>query len=1292
MSCPPANPPVQISLSSDCIDTVDYQLIGVVLVGCTGPTIVEIFDNGTPIGNVIDTSMIGNTYMVIITNTLSGQSCMTSIMVVDKQAPLVTCPDDVTLECTADLDLYTGLAPGDISDCSSTTVFIDDILVFSGSCMDTIISQYFRTYIIVDEYQNADTCEQFISLAKASLSDVDFPPDLTGVNALNCFPAPDTSIENTGIPSVDGSPIQNGTFCNLSVIYEDNFIPSCSGFFTLLRTWTVYDWCDLSVSVDSTQVIEIVDNTPPVVVAPIDMTVSSGPSSCLADVLLPSAIVTDDCAAIASVRTQGPFGTIFTNGGMVNGIPVGTHQIIYTATSECGLSGSDTMLLTVADLQPPVPVCHQFLSIPLNNIGTAIIPASAFDAASQDNCASVYFKVKRMTQPIGYSCANPGNPNNQFDDFIQFCCGDIENNDIMVILRVYDVPPVAGPVSDDYLAGSFNDCMVMVEVQDKLPPSLTCPSDLTISCQFPFSFENLNVFGSIAFSPEDQEQICLDDPGVPGNPGIQCLGIDGLAQDNCSVSISSTYSSDINMCGTGTIIRTFTATDDGGLQTVCQQRITVINYDLFDLSDITWPLDYTTSDICQIDLLDPDDLAPPFNAPVLNEGPCDMTGATYEDMVFDFTNDDQACFKILRTWTVMDWCQINTQTGGLWTHIQVIKVMNNTGPVILPLNDLNECSFGADCDGLTLDFEVNAEDDCSGPGSLTWRYSIDLDNNSSFEFTSALITGSEILFDYFFPIGDHRILYQVWDQCGNITTEEQQVSIESCTPPSAKCIHGLSTNLMPVDLDSDGTADWGMVTIQAEMFDAGSDHPCGNEVTVSFSADPLDVTRVFDCEDLGINEIEVWAVDENGLTDFCITTIDIQDNNSVCPPDNGLTGIISGNIRVPGAGKLGGAMVYLDGSQMPGTPSAENGYFVFPTMPLGGSYEVRPVRNDDAKNGVTTIDLVKIQKHLLGIELFTSPHQYIAADANNSQSVTAIDIVQLRKLILGYYDELPHNTSWRFINQTHIFPDAFNPWSTSWPETYKINDFVSSMNEVDFDAVKIGDINLSAQLSLINTPIQTRSDRRMNVEYHIMQQETNIYKVDIKLPDAGVINAIQFSFHWNNSQFQLIDWKPGNSIREEEIRVPENRRDPVSIAAFNTEGWSSSDGQLMTLWFEVRDNNPGLFKLYPKNNPTPAAAYVSEEEEPYGVELIAHQQIAFYNRPNPFKDATTIYFESKMEETGLLNVYDVNGAQIYSRRVELTAGTQEFYVSRTDLPAAGIYVYEIKTIHQHETNRMIIVD
>src|SRR6185369_14850158 len=130
MSCPPNDPPVQIGLPSSCTDILTYDEIGVVLQSCAGPISVDIIVNGNSIGDVIDSSMIGGTFMVIVTDDNSGQSCMTMIKVVDKQAPLLVCPPAVTLDCTTDLSTYSALDSTNISDCSSTQIFIEDSLIF----------------------------------------------------------------------------------------------------------------------------------------------------------------------------------------------------------------------------------------------------------------------------------------------------------------------------------------------------------------------------------------------------------------------------------------------------------------------------------------------------------------------------------------------------------------------------------------------------------------------------------------------------------------------------------------------------------------------------------------------------------------------------------------------------------------------------------------------------------------------------------------------------------------------------------------------------------------------------------------------------------------------------------------------------------------------------------------------------------------------------------------------------------------------------------------------------------
>ncbi|MEP6795444.1 MAG: T9SS type A sorting domain-containing protein, partial [Saprospiraceae bacterium] len=500
---------------------------------------------------------------------------------------------------------------------------------------------------------------------------------------------------------------------------------------------------------------------------------------------------------------------------------------------------------------------------------------------------------------------------------------------------------------------------------------------------------------------------------------------------------------------------------------------------------------------------------------------------------------------------------------------------------------------------------------------------------------------------------------------------------------------------MAMDLNGDGTADWGMVTMKAEMFDAGSSQSCGNPFTLAFSSDPNDDTKVFDCGDLGANEIEMWAIDENGLTDFCITTVDIQDNNDICPNQLGGNGIISGKISVPGSGNLAGAMVYLDGSNLAGSPSASNGYFVFPAMAFGGQYVVRPVKQGDAKNGVTTIDLLQIQKHLLGIKTFESPYQYIAADANNSQSITAIDIIQLRKLILGYFDDLPSSPSWRFVDEAHIFPDPLNPWISPWPETYTINPFSANMNEVNFNAVKIGDLNLSANTQSGNIMVLPRTDQSCEIKYLITRlQEQDIFKVDVSMMNAERFNAIQFSFDWDEAGYDLLDWMPGQNLTTDDIRMPQQAGQGASIMAFTTDKWVNEKMPMLTMWFKQKSPEQLPLKLYLKPKPTIPLAYFTGQEDPVRVQLSAikegNQQIN--NRPNPFKDQTTILFESMHQEDAVLNFFDLNGRLILKRNVRLVKGENEFIIHESELAGAGIYTYEIESDFQHSTNRMIIVN
>jgi hypothetical protein len=126
-------------------------------------------------------------------------------------------------------------------------------------------------------------------------------------------------------------------------------------------------------------------------------------------------------------------------------------------------------------------------------------------------------------------------------------------------------------------------------------------------------------------------------------------------------------------------------------------------------------------------------------------------------------------------------------------------------------------------------------------------------------------------------------------------------------------------------------------------------------------------------------------------------------------------------------------------------------------------YLITPSKTSDPLNGVSTFDLIQIHRHILNIKTFDSPYQYIAADINRSGTITTLDLIQLRKVILGIDANFANNSSWRFINADHIFQDLNDPLKEYLPETIRIG-LLYNRHNVEFIGIKIGDLNNSATL------------------------------------------------------------------------------------------------------------------------------------------------------------------------------------------------------------------------------------
>lgn len=69
------------------------------------------------------------------------------------------------------------------------------------------------------------------------------------------------------------------------------------------------------------------------------------------------------------------------------------------------------------------------------------------------------------------------------------------------------------------------------------------------------------------------------------------------------------------------------------------------------------------------------------------------------------------------------------------------------------------------------------------------------------------------------------------------------------------------------------------------------------------------------------------------------------------------------------------------------------------------------------QNSLTAIDLVLIQKHILNLQPFTNPYVLLASDVNASQTTSAIDIISIRKVILGLNTSFPKDVFHFYIQE-----------------------------------------------------------------------------------------------------------------------------------------------------------------------------------------------------------------------------------------------------------------------------------
>ncbi len=572
----------------------------------------------------------------------------------------------------------------------------------------------------------------------------------------------------------------------------------------------------------------------------------------------------------------------------------------------------------------------------------------------------------------------------------------------------------------------------------------------------------------------------------------------------------------LSNCNTGYIVRTWTAYDYSGYPHTCSQTLYVNGSGSFNGYNIHWPKPHYELYGCNPNT-DPHSFPPEYGPPTWDYVACSQIGVNKKDKVFYFGS---GCKKIIRKWTIVDWCQYNPNypySKGIWTFSQTIKIYNTEEPI---LSCAEEHVFESlNCQETYVDIPPIMVEGypCYGDYVIT--------NDSKYaDHNGPNASG-------IYPIGKTRVKYKVLYGCGYEKSCYQDIIVKDSKGPVPYCYHTLSVGLMPVDNNGDGIPDDGMVEVWAKDFDVASYHPCGDiPLRFSFSSDINHMSEVFTCANVGKNEVKMWVTDPGGNQSFCIVILDVQNNAANipdCQPESPymISGRVANAKSLPVTGvdvsvinnypiieeveiydtivdyvvvdsfiNYAGYLIYvyeidtlevvvdvvtIERENKHYMTTSYTGEFGVEEIPHRRDYSVRARKHSDVIR-ISQEDVDILKAYLDRRIVFDEPCHYLAADVDGNRQINKKDVDILQEVVdAGNDTEWAYGDQWIFMDRNYYNTLDMNPLGNRWDNEIEIEDLRDKHNDLVFIGILKGDLNFFFSLDkATELPLVTsRSDR-----------------------------------------------------------------------------------------------------------------------------------------------------------------------------------------------------------------------
>ncbi len=651
---------------------------------------------------------------------------------------------------------------------------------------------------------------------------------------------------------------------------------------------------------------------------------------------------------------------------------------------------------------------------------------------------------------------------------------------------------------------------------------------------------------------------------------------------------------------------------------------------------------------------------------------------------------------------------------GIYRYLQILQIEDDARPIIdAPETIFVSTSRTVDnfgnilaCEGRDS-FTVSASDVCGMAelsGELTWDIRVrnwlalpvaDENGQSSYNFT-----GNSATIDTRF--GDEGFTYfvsiDVRDACGNRASHTTTIEFEDIDPPVAAC-QTESANIVVRD---------SMVnTIQASDFDLGSSDNCTIDNSLRFSIvrageEPISPRAVnFGTQqsiDITCNNYEsytsmdVWVWDLNFNGTFCSVNLnyDAQCGDVVIDTT---ASIIAGSVRTPVGDGLSDVQITLstsagnDANFPKVIRTDDNGAYSLVNNPRSQDYQLSASLNNNVLQGVSTLDLVLIQQHILGIEVFEDTFKVLAADADASSSVSVSDIIVFRNVIVGIETSFPNSNSWLVIPADQTFIDPLSPWP--FMTEINITDLEDDLSDQDFIAIKIGDVNYSADVSGLATAEVREGESLTIVAEDRYVEEGELVRVSLTIPDANDLLGFQFDLD-----------HPGLTAESIQSALPwhiSNARMAADHTVFSWNDKTAVSGSEATIEMVFKATQAGqlsdMISLHQEG--LSAEAYQGEDLSIHDLDLrftqAVDQFVVGQNLPNPFTSTTTIQLDVPQSGLVSVSIFDVSGKRVYDKEETLSKGQHQWKLHADELQGDGLMYYHVRYGQTVEMRKMILL-